>query len=102
MRIFKSFRKINKKEFIDAYQEILPKKFSPIRDEIGFNNVVEIALRSDKYEKSKLENLIKLMSDYLNKESKTIWLDEMMMLKVLAFYGAFDLFEKILEHFKDK
>ena len=102
MRILKSLRKINKKDFIDTYQEILPKEFCPERDEFQLDNVVEIALRSDKYNKSELEDLIKLIIKYSIVKSKTISLDEMMMLKVLAFYGAFDLFEKILEHFKEK
>ena len=99
MRIPKNLRKINKKDFTDTYQEILPKRFSPERDEIWLDNVVEIALRSDKYNKSELKKLIKLMSENSIKESKTISLDEMMMLKVLAYYDAYDLFEKILEHF---
>ena len=99
MRILKSLWKINKNDLIDEYREILPKEFSPERDEFWLDNVVEIALRSDEYNKSELEKLIQLMSENSIKESKTISLNEMMMLKVLAFYGAFDLFEKILEYF---
>ena len=49
--------------FFDSYSEILPIRFTPIKDEIRIDNIIEIALRSDKYNKSELFELIKLMNE---------------------------------------
>ena len=86
-------------EFFDSYSEILPIRFTPIKDEIRIDNIIEIALRSDRYNKSQLFELIKSMSESTCKITKTISLDEMMMLRVLVVYSTFDVFNKTLNYF---
>ena len=85
--------------FVDVYSEILPIRFPPIRDEIRIDNIIEIALRSERYNKTELFKLIKSMSESTCKNSKTISLDEMMVLRVLIVYDVFDVFSKTLNYF---
>ena len=85
--------------FVDVYSEILPIRFTPIRDEIRIDNIIEIALRSNRYNKSELFKLIKSMNESTCKNSKTISLDEMMVLRVLVVYDTFDVFSKALNYY---
>ena len=87
-------------EFVDTYSEILPTRFTPIRDEIRIDNIVEIALRSDKYNKSQLFELIKSMSEAKYENSKIISLDQMMVLRVLVVYDTFDLFSETINYYR--
>ena len=79
------------------YREVLPLRFTSSTDFIGKENIVEIALRSEKYDKLQLWSLVKTW--YLNSESNKskVSFEEVMMLKVLVAYDMFDYFSDIFD-----
>ena len=79
------------------YKDILPKRLSSSTDVLGMSEIIEIAFRSEKYNKSKLPSLIESWySDEVNDKSK-ISLEEIKMLKVFVWFDAFEAFVKILD-----
>ena len=86
------------KDNSSEYNEVLPQRFTSHSDFLGKENIVEIALRSEKYDKLQLWSLIETW--YLNPEwtKSKVNFEEIMMLKVLVAYDLFDYFSKIFGH----
>ena len=90
------------KDNSSVYREVLPLRFTSNTDFIGKENIVEIALRSEKYNKLQLWSLIKTWYSNIENIKSKVSFEEVMMLKVLVAYDSFDYFIDILNDICNK
>ena len=87
----------NNNAVLDNYIEILPSRFTPSRDYLGYENIIEIAFRWKEYKRKSMLDLIRLFYLEFNNPNTKISIDEMMLLRVLAVYNSFDLLQYTLK-----
>ena len=79
------------------YKDILPQRLSSVLDVLGMSDVIEIAFRSEKYNKLQLQNLIKSWYPYVVIDKSKIEIEEIKMLKVFVWFDDFEAFVDVLD-----